>query len=267
LYDKREHKMAEEKKFRQRKNPQLWQAYLWWEEVMVMRNRHLTRIEHIKADRSNMDVDFEHEIINAMQYDTLLKLASKEMASWGKMVGPVWDWVTGIKGIGDHLAAKVLAQIDYAGDYATISKLWRFSGLAVIEGKAEGKDSTAYNRKLKATLIGEQGVACQFVLHRTFPYRDVYDEYKAEQRKKYPDVMCKNCGCTWDECQHKKTHKRMYNDGHLDMRAKRKIAKLFLSHLWLVWRELEGLPVTKPYVHQVMGHTGMIPPPNWPGDL
>jgi hypothetical protein len=28
--------------------------------------------------------------------------------------------------------------------------------------------------------------------------------------------------------------------GHIDNRAKRKVAKLFLSHLWFVWRQMEG---------------------------
>lgn len=50
--------------------------------------------------------------------------------------------------------------------------------------------------------------------------------------------------------------------GHVDNRAKRKVAKVFLTHLWLVWREMEGLPVNPPYSAK-MGHK-VIPPPNWP---
>ncbi len=36
--------------------------------------------------------------------------------------------------------------------------------------------------------------------------------------------------------------------GHLDAMARRKATILFLDHLWLVWREALGLPVTRPYV-------------------
>lgn len=38
-------------------------------------------------------------------------------------------------------------------------------------------------------------------------------------------------------------------------RAQRKAVKLFLSHLWQKWRELEGLPVRPAYVHEYLGHT------------
>ncbi len=34
----------------------------------------------------------------------------------------------------------------------------------------------------------------------------------------------------------------------MEAAARQKAAKLFLSHLWVVWREAEGLPTTDPYV-------------------
>ena len=43
--------------------------------------------------------------------------------------------------------------------------------------------------------------------------------------------------------------------GHVHMQAMRKMIKLILSHLWLVWREAEGLPITKPYAYDILGHT------------
>jgi len=33
------------------------------------------------------------------------------------------------------------------------------------------------------------------------------------------------------------------------------------SHLWVRWRELEGLPVSRPYAIERLGHAGYIPPP------
>lgn len=36
--------------------------------------------------------------------------------------------------------------------------------------------------------------------------------------------------------------------GHCEAAARRKAAKVFLSHLWQVWREAEGLTVTAPYI-------------------
>jgi hypothetical protein len=50
--------------------------------------------------------------------------------------------------------------------------------------------------------------------------------------------------------------------GHLDARARRKTVKLFLSHVWAKWCEIEGLPITDPYPMTEMGgkHTGLITP-------
>jgi hypothetical protein len=43
--------------------------------------------------------------------------------------------------------------------------------------------------------------------------------------------------------------------------ARRKMVKIFLSHLWATWRKMEGLTVTKPYVFSVLGHSDYIEPP------
>lgn len=45
-----------------------------------------------------------------------------------------------------------------------------------------------------------------------------------------------------------------WHQGRKEALAVRKTAKLFLSHLWQVWREAEGLPVTDPYAVRVLGH-------------
>ena len=43
-------------------------------------------------------------------------------------------------------------------------------------------------------------------------------------------------------------------EGHLDNMAKRKMIKMFLEHLFRVWREALNLPATKPYVLEHGGH-------------
>ena len=58
-------------------------------------------------------------------------------------------------------------------------------------------------------------------------------------------------------------------DGHVDMRARRRVSKLFLLHLWLVWWELE-FGEKPPIGHLDVDGTGATPedkagpPPNWP---
>ena len=49
-------------------------------------------------------------------------------------------------------------------------------------------------------------------------------------------------------------------EGHLHNLALVKMIKLFLACLWLVWREAEGLPITKPYAIDKLGHNSFISP-------
>ena len=54
----------------------------------------------------------------------------------------------------------------------------------------------------------------------------------------------------------------MISEGHIHNRALRKMIKLFQACLVLVWREAEGLPPTKPYAQEKLGHNSMIDPWN-----
>jgi hypothetical protein len=135
-----------------------------------------------------------------------------------------------------------------------------FSGYGLADGQvvrnAKGEKSR-YNRRLKSIVY-----LCvdQFIRQQTSPYAEMYYEEKTKQRATHPEAMCRTCGVPWTECKSKKTHKREFNDGHLHARAMRKVSKILLSHLWLKWRESEGLPVSQPYVQAVMGHTHIIEP-------
>jgi len=80
--------------------------------------------------------------------------------------------------------------------------------------------------------IGESFVRCGG------RYRDIFDDAKHADTIKHPD----------------------YSKGHIHARAKRKATKIFLSHLWEKWREMEGLPVREPYVIEKLGHTSKIQP-------
>ena len=80
-------------------------------------------------------------------------------------------------------------------------------------------------------------------------YCDLYYEEKSRLRDLHPEEMMIG-------------GKKKYNDGHLHNMAIRKVAKVFLSHLWLLWREAEGLPTTDPYpIAHLEHHTHMIEVP------
>ena len=254
-----------------RKHPELWQAYLWWHELMEMQKRHNLRIIAAERGKSNYSAAFERDMLEVVHLDEVLSYARSLMVEYGQAVGPVWDWLTSIKGLGaGGEAAKLLAQIDDIGKFVTISKLWAFAGWAVDnDGETQHLkkgQKAPYNRDLKAICWR---IADQFVKQRTPVYREEYDSYKEDDRRKHPNVICQKCGSLFPPdvkrcpgCKATNTgYNLLYCAAHLDARARRKIAKLFLSHLWVKWREEDGLPVSDPYVIAVLEHTNMIPVP------
>lgn len=154
---------------------------------------------------------------------------------------PIYDYVTTVKGVGPLLAAKLISMIDITIP-STPSALWKYAGYAVEGGERDRLrkgEKAPYNTRLKTTcyLIGTSMLRCNS------PYRAVYDAAK----ERYQAT-------------------RDWSKGRVDMAARRKMIKVFLVHLWLVWRELEGLPTRTPYVQEYMGHTHIITPQEmgWP---
>lgn len=208
-----------------RKYPHLWQAYLWWYELMEMRKRHLLRISSIEHGKSNLDSQFEKDMLEAAQLDGLLANVKKTMTNYGELV-PVWEWATNIKGLGQGgLAAQLLAQIDDIEKFDTVAALWRFAGFAVIEGKAEKNqkgEKSKFNHKLKGVCFN---IADQFIKQQTPGYVDIYYAEKERQRLMYPEAIKNGNG------------KKIYTDAHIHNRAWRKMIKQFLCDLWVEWKK------------------------------
>lgn len=254
----KEETMNEKPKMRDRKHPRLYQAYQWWYELVELRKRHTLRISAIEREDSNLDLQTERDIMEIMGLDSLIAYAAKEMAGFGASVGPIWQWLLDIKGIGTNLAGKLIANIDDINRFATVSKLWAFSGWAVRDGRREynqkGKTS-GYNHKLKSICwqIGDS-----FLKQQTPVYTDVYYVEKERLQRLHPDTLCRDCKELWSKEHKAKGHKQMYNPLHLHNMAQRKMVKIFLQHLWVRWRESEGLPVTAPYAEAILGHTNIV---------
>lgn len=147
-----------------------------------------------------------------------------------------------VKGIGPTMAAKLIALVDIR-KCDTVSALWRFAGLAVIDGKAEKPvpgEKLHYSKRLKATmyLVAKQLMAVKG------PYYDYYYEMRQKYESKHPD---------WPRLR-------------IHLAALRKVEKLFLAHMWEKWRTYEGLPVRRPYVIDMLGHNNFRAPEEygWP---
>ena len=180
---------------------------------------------------------------------------------------PAYDWFSKVKGVGDLNIGKVVSFIDI--EKATmISKLWRYAGMAQgPDGKAERQiagQKLHYNKVLKSM--------CWRLAKSLIRAKGLYYEFYLEQKQKLTDRLVSE-GYTIVPSLELPTEKdpktgRMkhvekdgfFGLGHVDTMAMRKMIKLFLSHLWLKWREAEGLSVTKPYVHAIKGHADYRPP-------
>jgi ribosomal protein L37AE/L43A len=264
-----------------RKHPVLWQTYMWWEALSKLRTQSLNRMSAIDRGASAMNELFEMTVYTKVfsprgkcTKDSVCFVGdlAKALCEEGAKLGLIWDWVTSIRGLAaGPQAAKLLALIDDIAKFATISKLWRYAGWAVIDGQIDRPtkgEKLHYNRQLKSCVwIIVDG----FIKQRTPLYRDYYDSVKEDERRKHPTAICKKCGepavkkglnwkCT--SCGNGNDgYGLLYTDGHLHARAMRKVAKLFLSHLWVKWREYDGLLVSEPYIQAIGGHTNIIPPP------
>lgn len=149
---------------------------------------------------------------------------------------PIASEMAGIRGLGPMLSAKLIALIDISRSDTT-SSLWRFSGYAVIDGQRErlvAGEKSHYSTRLKTQLY----LIGQSFMRSNSPYRKVYDDAKTFYTAARPD----------------------WTLGHRHMASLRKMIKVFLAHLWLVWRTMENLPVRGLYVHEKLMHEHMYRP-------
>jgi len=151
------------------------------------------------------------------------------------------QYLSKINGIGPILAAGLIGYIEDIERFETVSKLWAYAGLHVVEGKAPRRrrgQKINWNPKLRVLCwkIGESFVK----MRGGGGYRDLYEKHRAEYEAR--------------EDLKKEAKGRRY------AMAKRKTVKIFLSHLWEVWRRLESLPIRRTYVEEKLGHKDIIEP-------
>lgn len=266
-----------------RKNPRLWQAFLFWEEIMLMKQRHTLRISSIERGKSNLDGLFEQAMINGVvemkndkgkikRYETfvvddILESAKKIMINVGSEV-TVWPWITGIRGLGTGgQAAKILALIDDIEKFDSVAKLWRYAGYGLYDYyESDGKVVAPKKGKKK----DDDGNITEFYpdpddgwrigTHRdrgvkgfVLPYNKTLksalhvmaDLFIKAQTPVYVDLYYAEKKRQRE--LHPKPVNGQFTDGHLHNRAMRKMIKEFLKDLWLNWRTVEGLPVTEKY--------------------
>lgn len=158
------------------------------------------------------------------------KLKEKRLDTLAKQL-PIADWVAEIRGIAMGSLAAVIGEAGNLSDYATVSRLWKRMGLAVIDGKRQRKVSGdaaieqgyAPQRRAVVWNIGDCIIKAQServdkdtgeVLREAGQYRLIYDARKSYEHERDPEM----------------------SKGHAHNRAKRFMEKRFLRDLWREWR-------------------------------
>lgn len=200
------------------------------QSLQKSRIQYSNRVQAIESGRDTasrttldlLDRTYERFAIAEKEHDDLIEEFASQIA--------IINHAVNVKGIGLISIAKVVSMIDIEiAD--TVSSLWRYAGYAVTdEGKAQRRVKGVkldYNSMLR-TACYNIGTG---LLKSNSPYRAIYDEAK--------EIYI---GKGWTKM-------------HAHLASIRKMMKIFLQHLWLVWRHLESLPVTDPYIVTVGGHS------------
>lgn len=185
---------------------------------------------------------------------------------------PAYPWFSRVKGIGKENIAKVVGLIDIV-KAPHVSSLWKFAGFAPENGKAmrpKKGEKLHYNAELKSMCwrLGRAIIRAQSGPTQKMPNKKEGKYYKIYvERKKQEELKAEQDGLKIVPSARlpKKAGKKYEPEGvislgHIDNRAKRKVIKLFLSHLWVVWREAAKLPITKPYAIEKLGHNHYYDP-------
>lgn len=165
---------------------------------------------------------------------------AKRINAWSKHHKIRLTHLNRIQGIGPIFSGAVIAWIAPISRFSNISKLWKYCGLAPGCRRKRG-EKIAYNPHLK-TLMWK--IASSFEkqkANKSF-YRRLYDE-----KKKYLLQREDLKAAIDNKVKGAKLHVRLL--------AMQFVAKRFLADLWLTWRKLEGLSITKPYAFDMLGHS------------
>jgi hypothetical protein len=183
---------------------------------------------------------------------------------------PIGRWLLDIKGIGPVIAAGLIAYIDISR-VQTAGQIQAYAGLDPTK-KWEKGQKRPWNAKLKV-LCWKAGQSFVKVSNRD---GDIYGHIYRE-KKEYYNKKNEEGGFAERAAQILKEKKlgketdayKAYSAGklpaaHIEAMAERFAVKIFISHLFTVWYEMEhGTPAPKPYAEAILNHAHIIAPPSY----
>lgn len=178
-----------------------------------------------------------------------------------------------IKGISAILSANLIKEFGYCENAKYISSLWKYCGMHVDNGQAPVRkrgEKLEFNARLR-TMVWK--ISDSFVKQRTPFYRKIYDKEKRKQVKMldgFLEGLSKEDGKKFDKLKKEKSdgtkRKKMrefvskvnpkapVSLMNAELRARRKMVKIFLAHYWQACKELTNQKVDDPYVKGKLKH-------------
>lgn len=168
------------------------------------------------------------------------KNLSKKLDGWSKTHLLRTTFFDRIKGIGPTFGSALIAWLEPISRFDNISKLWSYCGMAPNQKRRKG-EKLHYNPHLKTLMWKVSGSFIKQNAKTSF-FRRLYDRVKTKylQRQDLKDAIDK---------------KQKGAKLHVELMTRKYIAKRFLAYMWLHWRQLEHLPITKPYAFNQLEHS------------
>jgi len=183
---------------------------------------------------------------------------------------PIMEWISQIPGVGPGSLAAVIGNTGNLWNYATVQKLWKRMGMAVMpDGRRQrnikGADEAAkaaggYNAQ-RRSVVWNIGTSIMFsqteqtekdaetgevirVKRRAGEYRKIYDARRAYEEEKnergdyaaLAEKILKGSQFAKTTEAYKAYSQGKLPKGHLKSRAQRYMEKEFLKRLWVEWR-------------------------------
>lgn len=193
------------------------------------------RISAVEDGRSSVDTAIIEHLSERFQTleDEITQLATEAVRDH-----EMWPWLKAVKGIGPTLAGALVSHIDIARPNS-VSGLWRYAGQGVnnstgLRDRPTKGEKLPYNAELKRLCY----VIASAFMRSNSPYRIEYDEKRAYYEEFRTD----------------------WTKAHIDAAAKRSMIKLFLEHLFTLWRYEKNLPILPPYAIGQLKHFHVKPP-------
>ncbi len=179
-------------------------------------------------------------------WDAIESAATKEMERLASSL-PVWtSFGEGVRGFGARSLAVIVGETGDIGSYATVAKLWKRMGLAVMNGVRQGglrKTASAedwiahgYSARRRSYMF----VIGDVLVKNKGTYREVYlarKEYEREQAAVRGLIVAPSAKIPVAR------KAEFISDGHIHKRSQRYMEKRLLRDLWQAWRRTLGAAI------------------------